>query len=168
MGTTKLIIQAQGGGWTTTIALVCPQLSHQFLLSWITQKRLKIIHMGWPFTRVHSANSATLSEIQTTPKSLRPWEQNLDPKSPEWPHPEWPQEFKELCREFEYVLLDKLEYAQNITCPPMDVELQLGVKPIFARKPCKTPLHWADKVKKEVKKLVKAGIIEWIPANEQA
>ena len=33
LGTTKLKIQAPGGGWTTTIALVCPQLSHQFLLS---------------------------------------------------------------------------------------------------------------------------------------
>ena len=40
LGTTKLAIQAPGGGWTTTVALVCPQLSHQFLVSWITQKIL--------------------------------------------------------------------------------------------------------------------------------
>ena len=99
---------------------------------------------------------------------LRPQEQNQDPKSPEWPRPEWPQEFKELYREFEDVLVDKLEYAQNITCPPMDVDPQPGVKPFFTRKPCTTPLHWADKVKKEVKKLIKASIIERIPPNEQA
>ena len=66
------------------------------------------------------------------------------------------------------MLVDELEYAQNITCPPMDVELQPGVKPLFARKLRKTLLHWAEKVKKEVKKLMKARIIKRIPANEQA
>ena len=50
----------------------------------------------------------------------------------------------------------------------MDVELQNNSKPFYARKPRKTPLHWAEKVKKEVKKLIKAGIIERIPANESA
>ena len=44
--TTKLKIQAPGGGWTMTVALVCPELSHQFLLSWITQKRLQLLHHG--------------------------------------------------------------------------------------------------------------------------
>ena len=115
LGTTQLKIQAPGGGWTTTVALVCPELSNQFLLTWITQKRLQLLHQGWPFTRIMSENLATLSEIQITPKRLRPWEQNPDPKSPEWPRPEWPQEFKDLCREFEDVLVDKSEYAQNIT-----------------------------------------------------
>ena len=32
LGTTKLEIQVQGGGWTSTVALVCPLLSHQSLL----------------------------------------------------------------------------------------------------------------------------------------
>ena len=57
LGTTNLKIQGPGGGWTTTVALVCPQLSHQFLLSWITQKRLQHIHQSWPFTRIMSAKS---------------------------------------------------------------------------------------------------------------
>ena len=48
----------------------------------------------------------------------------------------------------------------------MDVELQSGAKPFFARKPRKTPLHWGEKVKKEVKKLLKAGVIERISVNE--
>ena len=50
----------------------------------------------------------------------------------------------------------------------MDVKLQTGAKPFFTRKPRKTPLHWGEKVKKEVKKLLKAGVIERIPANESA
>ena len=70
--------------------------------------------------------------------------------------------------EFEDVLVEELEYARNITCPSIDVELQPGVKTFFARKPCKTSLHWADRVKKVVKKLRKAGIIEQFLANEQA
>ena len=50
----------------------------------------------------------------------------------------------------------------------MDVEIQAGVKPFFTRKPRKTPLHSAEKVKKEVKKLIKAGMIERITANKAA
>ena len=50
----------------------------------------------------------------------------------------------------------------------MDFELQCGTKPFFTRKPRKTLLHWGEKVKKEVKKLIKAGVIERIPANKSA
>ena len=66
------------------------------------------------------------------------------------------------------MLGEELTQAQNIQCPPMDVELMTGAKPFFARKPRKTPLHWGEKVKTEVKKLLKFGVIERIPANEAA
>ena len=66
------------------------------------------------------------------------------------------------------VRVEELEEAQNIQCPPKYVELQSGTKPFFARKPRKTPLHWGGKVKKDVKKLIKVGVIERIPANESA
>lgn len=106
--------------------------------------------------------------MQAPPKRLRPWEQHPEPQSPDLPHSKWPQEFKELCKEFNDVLVNKLEYAQNINYPPMEVELQPGVKPFFTRKPQKRPIHWAEKVKKEVKKLIKVCIIKQILANEQA
>ena len=48
----------------------------------------------------------------------------------------------------------------------IDVELQPGVIHFFARNPHLTTLHWAEKAKKEVKKLIKAGIIKRISANE--
>ena len=48
----------------------------------------------------------------------------------------------------------------------MDIELQQGVISFFARKPCLKPLHQAEKVKKVVKKLIKAGIIKRIPTNQ--
>ena len=66
------------------------------------------------------------------------------------------------------MLVEELEEAQTLTCPPMDVELQNTFKPFFTRNPKKNPLHWAEKVKKEVKKLVKAGVIERVPVNESA
>ena len=64
--------------------------------------------------------------------------------------------------------MEELTQAQNIQCPPMDVELMTGVKPFFARKPKKTPLHWGEKFKKEIKKLLKSRVITLIPANEAA
>ena len=168
IGTTKIKIVANGGKWVTTVALVCPKLSHQFLLSWITQKKLQMLHPGWLLCCIIGANSATISEFNTTPEHFRPKETNPDPQTPEWPKPESPKKLQELCLEFPDVLVEELTEAQNIQCPPMDVELQSGTKPFFARKPRKTPLHWGEKVKKEVKKLIKAGVIERIPANESA
>ena len=166
IGTTKVKIMANGGKWVTTVALVCPRLSHQMLLSWITQKKLQMLHPGWPFCIITTANAAMVSEFNTTPKCFRPKETTPDPQKPAWPKPEWPKELQELCLEFSDVLVEELTEAQNIQCPPIDVELQIGAKPFFARKPRKTPLHWGEKVKKEVKKLLKAGVIERIPANE--
>ena len=86
LGTCRLAIQNIGGyGYTHTIALVCPNLLHQFLLSWIMQKKLSLLHQGWPFVKLISANSATLSEIPATLKRLRPKEKVPNPKTPEWP-----------------------------------------------------------------------------------
>ena len=141
IGTTKLRLMAPGGGWTTTVALICPKLSHQYLMSWVTQKKLQMLHPGWPFSRIWGTNSATTTEFTTTPKRLRPQDAQPEPQTPIWPKPEWPKELKELCEEFSNVLVEELTQAQNIQCPPMDVELMTGVKPFFARKPRKTPLH---------------------------
>ena len=115
-----------------------------------------------------SAKSVILTEVPSIPRKLRPKEKVLDPKFPEWLKPEWPKELKDLCMEFQDVLVEELESAQQVTCPPMDVELQGGAKLFFARRPIKNPLHWKEKVKKEVQKLIKQGVIECIPANEAA
>ena len=131
-------------------------------------EKLQILHPAWPFSQIWGTNSATTTEFTTTPKHLRPRDTDPEPQTPIWPKPEWPKELKDLCVEFSDVLVEELTQAQNIQCPPMDVELMTGVKPFFARKPRKTPLHWGEKVKKEVKKLLKSGMIERIPANEAA
>ena len=126
------------------------------------------MHRGWPFVRLLSANSATLTKVSSIPKKLRPKEKVPDPKIPEWPKPEWPKELNDLCIEFQDVIVEELESAQQVTCPPMDVELAVGAKPFFARRPRKNPLHWKEKVKKDIKKLIKQDVSELIPANKAA
>ncbi len=64
IGTTKIRIMAPGGGWTTTVALVCPKLSHQFLMSWVTQMKLQLLHPGWPFCRILAKNSQSSPQLQ--------------------------------------------------------------------------------------------------------
>ena len=95
-GTTKIQIMVKGGTWITTVALVCPKLSHQMLLSWITQKKLQMLHEGWPFTVIHTANTAYNPEFNTTPKRFRPKETHPEPQIPQWPKPEWPKELQKL------------------------------------------------------------------------
>merc|ERR1711996_128283 len=104
----------KGGTWIITVALVCPQLSHQILLSWITQKKLQMLHEGWPFTVIHTANTAYIPEFNTTSKRFRQKESHPEPQIPQWPKPEWPKELQELCSKFKDVLVEELEEAQIV------------------------------------------------------
>ena len=61
-------------------------------------------------------NAINPKETQTKRKGPRP-------RVTEWPKPEWPKELKDLCMEFEDVLVEAVESAQQVTCPPMDIEL---------------------------------------------
>ena len=83
VGTTKIQLRVRGGTWITTVALVCPRLSHQMLLSWLTQKKLQMLHEGWPFSIIQTANTAYNPEFNTTPKRFRPKEINPDPQIPQ-------------------------------------------------------------------------------------
>ena len=73
---------------------------------------------------------------------------------------------KQLVTEFEDVLVENLDKTEAIDCLPLEVKLKPNVTASFARKARKDPLHLADKVDKEIAKLIKAGIIERIPPGE--
>ena len=88
-----------------------------------------------------SANSATLTEVPLIPRKRRRKEKIPDPKIPEWP-----KELKDLCMEFQDVLVEKLESAQQATS---------GSKTILCTKTKKESHHWKEKVKEEVQKLIK-------------
>ena len=71
--TTELELQLPGGGWARSTALVCLKLSHEMLLSWVSQKKLQMLHRGWPFKTVHEYNDySTACSIQppVTPRGL--------------------------------------------------------------------------------------------------
>ena len=72
-GTTELELQLPGGGWVKTTALVCPKLSQHMLLSWVSQKKLQMLHRGWPFKIVPNySDNHTACSVQSsvTPKGL--------------------------------------------------------------------------------------------------
>ena len=73
LGTTMFEIQAPGGGWITTTAMVCPRLSHDMMLSWVSQKRLYMLHHDWPFTIIkrNTALTASTTETPSIPRRLR-------------------------------------------------------------------------------------------------
>ena len=109
-----------------------------------------------------------MPDIPTTPRRLRPAEPKAPQSCPAWPPPHFPDKLQELCKEFEDILVTELEANQQIQCTMMEVKLIGGTKPFFARRPRKNPLHWDEKIKKEVKKLLKEGVIEKVPSNETA
>ena len=53
-GITKLTIQDPEGGWIETVALVCPDLGNNMLLSWMSQKKLSLLHKDWLFSKVET------------------------------------------------------------------------------------------------------------------
>ena len=153
-GTTELELQLPGGGWARSTALVCPKLSHEMLLSWVSQKKIQMLHRGWPFKTVHEYNDySTACSIQppVTPKGLRPPEPKVEPTSPVWPPLHFPKRLRELCLEFQDVLVEELTPDQKMACPPMEVDIAPGTKPFYARRPRRFPLHWAEKIKKKPK-----------------
>ena len=107
-GTTELGLQLPGGRWIQTTALVCPRLSHECLLSWVSQKKLRMLHKGWPFSPVPDYDSSyTAHSVQSsvTPSGLRAPEPQAAPTTPAWPPEHFPQRLKDLCVEYEDVLL---------------------------------------------------------------
>ena len=115
-----------------------------------------MLHPGWPFCIITTANAATISEFNTTLKHFRPKETNPDPQKLAWPKPEWPKELQELCLEISDVLVEELTEAQNIQCPPMDVKLQSGAKPFFTRKPHKDSITLGRKSQERSEKVAES------------
>ena len=71
--TMELEIQLPGGGWAKITALVCPKLSHDMLLSWVSQKKLQMLHKGWPFKTIQEyTDYSTAYSVQppVTPRGL--------------------------------------------------------------------------------------------------
>merc|ERR1712105_564737 len=107
-GTTEITIIGHQGIQVKSLALVCARLSNTLLLSWGSQKRLRMLHRNWPFAVVQeeTAFSATACSAQvrcSVPKQIR--RKNSKTQIPtEWPPVEFPEKIKEVLRQFPDVL----------------------------------------------------------------
>ena len=45
---------------------------------------------------------------------------------------------------------------------PMDVRLKENYQPFICKKPRPSPLHWKEHINKEIAKLLREGVIEWL------
>ena len=70
-GTTELCLQAPGGNFTKCLALVCPKLSNELLLSWSSQKKLRMLHRNWPFQVLGQEQASTANIKYTIPQRFK-------------------------------------------------------------------------------------------------
>ena len=174
VGTCKLRIQRPGGQWKTIVAMVTSKLSDSLLLSWSTQKFLGILPQGWP-------HELHVRSVSVGPRKLCGEPDPVKVEVPDWPPPHFSTKMKNLCEQFSDVLVDELKSGQKMYCPPMDVRLKENYQPYICKKPRPTPIHWRGHIDKEVKKLLREGIIErahgrkltfcspahWVPKNKE-
>merc|ERR1712030_127412 len=100
----------------------CPKLSNELLLSWSSQKKLRTLHRNWPFTVLGQENVSTAQVTYTIPQSMKKCVSKKPLHTPVWPPEHFPEKLREVCKEYEDVLVDSLERNQTIQCPDMSVE----------------------------------------------
>ena len=100
---------------------------------------------------------------------------------PDWPLPHFSTKMKKLCEKYSDVLVEELPPGQKMYCPAMDIRMKENFQPYICKKPRPTPIHWRRYIDKEVKKLLREGIIErahgrkitfcspahWVPKNKE-
>merc|ERR1712105_274002 len=161
-GLTYIDIQRSDGTWFNSPALVSPTLRDNLLLSHTSQKAIGILHPEWPEPfKARKAHQPRL-EISPTLTSSRSGTavRTLPPSPTPWPPTDRPSEIRDVCREFEDVILDELTPTDKIKAPPMGITLEPGYKPSFIKKRKQIPIHWWAAVNKEKEKLIREGIIK--------
>ena len=111
-GTTLMKVQHPKGSWVPCVVLVCPELGHEMLLSLVDQKRMNMIHEGWPFELVENKNklmaTAAVAEIKTAEKTE-------EKETPIWPPNTFSEKMKDLVKEYEDVLVENLKNPKPLT-----------------------------------------------------
>ena len=133
--------------------MVTSKLSDSLLLSWSTQKFLGILPQSWP-------HELHVRSVSVGPRKLCGVPDPVKVEIPDWPPPHFSTKMKDLCEKYSDVLVNELQSGQKMYCPPMDVRLKENYQPYICKKPRPTPIHWRKHIDKEVKKLLREGIIE--------
>ena len=127
--------------------------------------------MGWP----HELYARSVG-----PRKLCNEPEPIKIEVPEWPPPHFSTKMRLLCEKYSDVLVEELKAGEKMYCPAMDVCLKENYKGYICKKPRATPIHWRKYVDKEIKKLLREGIIErahgrkltfvspahWVPKNK--
>ena len=98
--------------YTLVEAVVSSDMSDKFLISHLTQKSLGILPEGWPFSYNAEMNNG-LQEVNMSNVNLLE-----DRKDVVWPNPKLPKEFRDLCVEYENILVDTLTPVSRLHVPP--------------------------------------------------
>ena len=70
-GTTELSILGPQGTYVKSLALVCPRLSNTLLLSWGSQKKLRMLHRNWPFQIIQQEEASSAQIRYTIPPHMQ-------------------------------------------------------------------------------------------------
>merc|ERR1712101_31264 len=141
-----------------------------------TQKFLGILPKSWP----HELHVRSVG-VSVGPRKLSGAPDPIKIEAPAWPPPHFSQAMRELCSRYEDILVEELPPGRRMYCPEMDIRMKDGYTPFICKKPRPTPIHWKPYIDKEVKKLLREGIIErahgrkltfcspahWVPKNKE-
>ena len=174
VGTCKLRLQGPGGQWCTIKAMVTSKLSDSLLLSWSTQKFLGILPQSWP-------HELFVKSVGMGPRKLCGASNPVKIEVPDWPPMHFLSKMKRLCEKYADVLVEELPPGTKMYWPAMDIRMKENFQLYICKKPRPTPIHWHRYIDKEVKKLLREGIIErahgrkitfcspahWVPKNKE-
>ena len=137
----------------TIKAMVTSKLSDSLLLSWSTQKFLGILPQSWP-------HELFVKSVGMGPRKLCGASNPVKIEVPDWPPPHFSSKMKRLCEKYADVLVEELPPGTKMYCQAMDIRMKENFQPYICKKPRPTPIHWRRYIDKEVKKLLREGIIE--------
>ena len=96
-GTTELSILGPQGTYTKSLALVCPRLSNTLLLSWGSQKKLRMLHKNWPFQILNQEQANTAQVRYTIPPHMQKREEKKPKNDMPWPPENFLEKLKQVC-----------------------------------------------------------------------
>ena len=175
-GIAEFLVEDVNGSWVNIKAIVSRDVQEEFLLSWHAQKEMGLLHPSWPYISTprqmrgkfhcprNPYQTSQILELDVDGENTLPFNDRPAPKPPEpvWPHPEFPNEMRELLREFSDVFTEKLpdNLDQISTIPKMTVNVKKDFTPFLSTRTTPVPLHYRDEMNKELDRLISQGVIE--------
>ena len=147
-GIAEFMTEDVNGQWVTIRAIVSRDVKEDFLLSWHSQKSIGLLHQSWPYAatprsmrgKFHCPHdpymTSQILELDVDGENRLPDLSNPAPKDPDpiWPNPDFPNEMRDLLREYSDIFTEKLptDLSQTSTIPKMDVHVKKDFSPFLS------------------------------------